>query len=225
VVELNLFHYHQRDTFLNKAHPIAKLIALFLLSSLLLQGSLLRVLILLILLVVVALVITLPLKHYLRELRFFMLMALMLGGVRLLVTHQAIDALTAMAKFGTIVLLGLLFSDSTAPDDLARSIPRWGALVQMTLTTIPLVNDSAFQISQARKARGESPWSNPLKRIASYVTTLLDLLLEKSERLEEALKARCYDPKLPHPPLKFTYRDSLLLGGIVILSVLLYLFT
>lgn len=63
MVELNLFHYHQRDTFLNKAHPIAKLIALFLLSSLLLQGSLLRVLILLILLVVVALVITLPLKH------------------------------------------------------------------------------------------------------------------------------------------------------------------
>ena len=57
------------------------------------------------------------------------------------------------------------------------------------------------------------------------MTTLLDLLLEKSERLEEALKARCYDPKLPHPPLKFTYRDSLLVGGSGILSVLLYLFT
>lgn len=225
MVELNLFHYHQRETFLNKAHPLAKLVALFLLSTLLLQGSLLRVSILLILLVVVAFAITLPLKHYLRELRFFMLMALMMGGVRLLVTHQLVDSLTAMAKFGTIVLLGLLFSDSTAPDDLARSLPRWGALVQMTLTTIPLVSDSAFQISQARRARGESPWSNPLKRIGSYVTSLLDLLLEKSEKLEEALKARCYDPKFPPTSLKFTYRDSLLLGQIVILSVLLYLFT
>ena len=57
MVELNLFHYHQRDTFLNKAHPIAKLIALPPLLSPF-TGSLLRVLIVLVLLVVVALVIT-----------------------------------------------------------------------------------------------------------------------------------------------------------------------
>jgi energy-coupling factor transporter transmembrane protein EcfT len=225
MVELNLFRYHHRESFLNKAHPVAKLIALFLLSSLLLKGSPLRIAILLVLLVVSAFVLTLPLKHYLRELRFFMVMALMIGGVRLLVTHQIIDALTAMARFITIVLLGILFSDSTAPDDLARAFPRWGAPLQMTLAIIPLVSDSAFQISQARKARGESPWSNPFKRIASYVTSLLDLLLEKSGELEEALKARCYDPKMTYPSLKVTYRDYFLVVGILMLTLLLFLFT
>lgn len=225
MVELNLFRYHHRESFLNKAHPLAKLIALFLLSSLLLKGSLLRVVILLTLLVVSAFVLTLPLKDYLRELKFFLVMALMIGGVRLWVSHQVGDALTAVAKFLAIVLLGILFSDSTAPDDLARAFPRWGAPLQMTLALIPLVSDSAFQISQARKARGESSWSNPFKRIASYVTSLLDLLLEKSGELEEALKARGYDPKLTYPPLKMTYRDYLLVAGILILTLLLFLFT
>ena len=95
----------------------------------------------------------------------------------------------------------------------------------MTLAIIPLVSDSAFQISQARKARGESPWSNPFKRIASYVTSLLDLLLEKSGELEEALKARCYDPKMTYPSLKVTYRDYFLVVGILMLTLLLFLFT
>jgi energy-coupling factor transporter transmembrane protein EcfT len=152
-------------------------------------------------------------------------MALMIGGVRLLVSRQVGDALTAVIKFLAIVLLGILFSDSTAPDDLARAFPKWGAPLQMTLALIPLVSDSAYQISQARKARGESPWSNPFKRIASYVTSLLDLLLEKSGELEVALKARWYDPKLTYPPLKATYRDYLLVGGILILTLLLFLFT
>ncbi len=224
MVELNLFRYHHRESFLNKAHPLAKLIALFLLSSLLLKGSLLRVATLLALLVVSAFALTLPLKHYLRELKFFMVMALMIGGVRLLVSYQWGDALTAVTKFLAIVLLGILFSDSTAPDDLARAFPRWGAPMQMTLALIPLVSDSAFQISQARKARGESPWSNPFRRIASYVTSLLDLLLEKSGELEEALKARGYNPKLTYPPLKVTYRDYLLVAGTLILTLLLFLF-
>ncbi len=225
MVELNLFRYHHRKSFLNKAHPLAKLIALFLLSTLLLKGSLLRVSILLILLVVSAFVLTLPLKHYLWELKFFVVMALMIGGVRLLVSDQVGDALTAVIKFLAIVILGILFSDSTAPDDLARAFPKWGAPLQMTLALIPLVSDSAYQISQARKARGESPWSNPFKRIASYVTSLLDLLLEKSGELEAALKARCYDPKLTYPPLKVTYRDYLLVAGVFTLTLLLFLFT
>ncbi|MFA5468345.1 MAG: hypothetical protein WC224_04720 [Sphaerochaetaceae bacterium] len=225
MVELNLFHYHDRHSFLNKTHPLAKILTLLLFSTLLIKATVLRTLLFFLFLILVAIATSFPLHHYFRELRFFIVMALIIGLARYLGSSQGSDFFISALNFASIVLMGLLFSDSTAPDELSGAFPWWGSSLSLTLATIPLVLDTANQLTLARKARGEGVWSNPFKRIASYTTALLDLLLEKSANLEEALIARFYDQRQRPPFLKFSYRDLILVLFSLIATGLFMLFT
>ena len=237
MVEINLFHFRDRNTFLNLTHPLTKIFVLLLSSSLLAQAHLLRVLLMVSLFSLVALSLQIPFSRYRRELRFFFIMGSIMALTHYLNTRQLQAPLVAVLRFSSIVLMGIIFADTTAPDDLSRAIGtvlspipkisgyRIGATLELTLSTIPLILDIAHQVSEARKARNESPWRRPVRRIVSYTSAVFTLLLERAEDIEAALTARNFNPDAKRDTVGWNYRDGILSVLAIGFTTLLFLFT
>lgn len=235
MVELNLFHFRDRKTFLNRTHPLAKTVALLIFSTLMARSDLGRIVAILVVFCLVAVSIRIPLGSYRRELRFFMVMATIIGVARAIGAESWQDPATAVLRFAAIVLMGLLFADTTAPDDISRAIGsllaplpgihgyRIGATLELTLSTIPLLFDVAFQVSQARQARCESSWHHPVRRIVSYGTAVFTLLLERAEDLEAALRSRNFNADAKRDTMPLGYRDSILVAASAGIAVVLVL--
>lgn len=237
MAEVRLFHFRDRDTLLNRLHPLTKVAGMLALSSALAQASLPRSTFLLLFLAACAFAIRLPIGDYHRELRFFIIMGTVMAVARAMHAQHWADPASAVVRFAAIVLMGLLFADTTAPDDLARAIGgaleplfhqrgyRIGATLELTLSTVPMLFDVAFQVSQARRARGESAWHHPVRRIVSYGTTVFDLLLQRAEELEAALRARCFTPDAPRDLVAFRPVDLAAFGLTIAMTALLMILT
>lgn len=237
MVEVNLFHYHDRNTFLHRTNPITKIIVMLILSTALVGATWLQTSAMLISLGIVSTAIRLPIGRYRRELRFFLIMAIIIALARWSSASQGDQIAQAVIRFATIVLMGLLFADTSAPDDIARSVGsllehipgvhgyRIGATLELTVSTIPLLFDASLQVSQARRARGDTYWHNPVGRIVSFGSTVFSLLLERAEDLEAALSARLYDPDAKRGSLGYRTVDAMAIGISLVVIGLLFLVT
>jgi len=164
-------------------------------------------------------------------------MGSIIGLAHYLSSRQLQAPLVATLRFASIVLMGIIFADTTAPDDLSRAIGtflspipqlngyRIGATLELTLSTIPLIFDVVHLVSEARKARNESVWRHPVRRIVSYSSTVFTLLLERAEEMEAALTARNFNPNAKRDTFTFSYRDSLLMVFVICFTVLGFLLT
>lgn len=222
MAEVTLFHFRDRDTMLNRSHPLTKIICMLAFSTTLASPHLPRSTAMLVILVIIAAVIRLPFTRYGKELQFFLIMGSIMGMARALGATSWTEPVTVILRFASIVIMGLVFADTTAPDDLSRSIGhmlepilhargyRIGVTLELTLATVPLLLDVASEVSDARKARGESVWRHPIGRIVSYGSTVFTLLLQRAEELEAALRARSFNPDAPRDGLGFSTDDVML---------------
>ncbi|MGI6439209.1 MAG: energy-coupling factor transporter transmembrane component T family protein [Sphaerochaetaceae bacterium] len=232
MAEVVLFHYTQRSTFLHKAHPLTKMAALFLFSTGLTLFRLQSSLLIFLFLMIISYKISLPLTRYFKEIRFFFFIGLVMALVRFINTHLISEFFVVLLRFFSIVLLGLLFTDSTSSDDAARAIgsflsplfprkgPRIASTIELTLHTIPLILDTAAQVREARVARLEPRWRAPLKRMINLGRSLLEELLQKAQHLELALVARHYDPSALRSSLRFSTIDitTLFISCVILIS-------
>ncbi len=222
MAELNLFHYTERNTFLHRTNPIAKIVSLLLFSISLARSSFVAASVLFLLNVAIAWAVALPFRRYRREIRFFIVMGTIILLARSLQAQSWIEPVTALIRFATIVLMGMIFADTSAPDDIARSIGstlsyvpgvrgyRVGATIELTIATIPLLFDVASEVSLARRARGERPARHVLRSIVSYTSAVFELLLDRAQQVESALRARQFDPDRDRGSLGYSWRDLLL---------------
>ncbi|WP_422478116.1 energy-coupling factor transporter transmembrane component T family protein [Pleomorphochaeta sp. DL1XJH-081] len=237
MVEVNLFHYHDRNTFLHRANPISKIIAMLMISTALIRTTLLQTSVLSLFFIIIATAIRLPIGRYRRELRFFILMATIIALARWSSAEQWDQIALSVIRFATIVSMGMLFADTSSPDDIARSVGslleripgvkgyRIGATLELTVSTIPLLFDASLQVSQARRARGEAYWRNPIPKIVSLGSTVFALLLERAEYLEAALTARLYNPDADRGSFGYRTVDVVILGVTFALLGFLFLVT
>lgn len=235
MVEVRLFHYTDRGTYLHRAHPITKLFALFIFSLIISGTSLPGVLSLLILFSLVSWTIRFPISRYTRELRFFLFMALIIGTARAVGGSKIETVVLVMLRFVIIVQMGMLFTDTSAPDDIARaigsmlsrlpSVPgyRIGATIELTLASIPMLFDVALEVSQARKARGENRRKHPLRRIVSYGTSVFELMLDRAQQMEAALTARGYREDAVRSHLSWSLVDLNVSLGIMLVASIIVL--
>ena len=229
MAEALIFHYREQKAFLNRCNPLTKLISILVLLIPLAKASLMVTLTLLIPLILLAITQRLPLTRYGKELRFFFVMTLLIGITEYFATRMLVPSLTACLRFITIILSGMLLSDSTPPDDLARSIGSvldklpgidgWAVAssIELTLSMIPLIFDVTEEVTTARKARMEKN-RHPIKNITSIVASIFSLLLDRAEELTWALEARAFDPSRKRKTLPYTKADLYLIV-VVILGV------
>ena len=229
MAEALIFHYREQTAFLNRCNPLIKLLSILAILIPLARASFVGTVALLIPLILVAISQRLPLHRYDKELRFFFVMTALIGLTEYLATRLLLSSLTACLRFLTIILSGMLLADSTAPDDLARSlgsvldrlpfVDGWAiaSSIELTLSMIPLIFDVTEQVTTARKARMEKN-RHPIRNITSVAASIFSLLLDRSEELTWALEARSFDPRRKRRTLPYSKND-LYLGTVVILIV------
>ena len=237
MVEVTLFHYRDRNTFLNRANPLTKIACTLVLSTIMIQAGFLAILVQTVFLLIVAAAIQLPVRQYRRELRFFVGMGSIIAVSQYLSQKDPLVALVATIRFFDIVLLGAIFADTTAPDDLARSLgdllaripkvrgQRIAATIELTLNTIPMLFDVSNQVRDARICRLEPLWRHPIHRIVSYGSAVSTLLLEKAEDLAAALESRAYDVDAKRDTLPLKSYDAVVLGVVLVMNLPLLLFS
>ncbi|MFO7850450.1 MAG: energy-coupling factor transporter transmembrane component T [Spirochaetia bacterium] len=231
MAELNIFHYRPGIGPVHKTDGRVKLLLLILtVITVLSTGSTGLAAITLILTAVAAAVPLNPAK-FSRELIFFGIL-----GIIIWISRPTIEAGAVAAwRFILIVFTGMIFTASTAPEEihgvlftLLAPIPRvpHGLIaehVSLTILFIPLLFDTAKEIGEARKARliGES--RNLVRRLSSFATPLLEALFVRIEEVALALEARGFDEEVVRCELHLRPSDVITAAAGVVLSVLLIL--
>ncbi len=236
MAEAVAFHFRDRDTFLNHANPMAKLIALLALSIILVNAPLPTTLLITVFLVFLGIVVRIPILPYLRESLFFLFMAAFIGVTEYIASHSWAPTIAASLRFLDIVFAGMLLADTTAPDDLSRSLgafldvipfvngPAVASTIELTLSVIPTIYDISMDLRIARTSRGLRMSRSPVRALVSYTNSMFNALLDRMDELSVALDARMFDPSVRRATLPFSYRDGIILGVtavIVAVSLLL----
>jgi len=234
MAETLIFHYRQKNTFLHRCNPITKVFSVIILCLVLIRVSFLGVVSLSLLLFLGAMLQKLPLRQYKRELRFFIFMLCLIFITEYLAKASLQEAFSAFFRFFSIILLGLLISDSTEPDELARSLSNIldkipfvdGAVVassiELTLSLLPMIFDASLQVHTARQSRLEKK-RNTFVVITSLSSSIFDLLLDKAQNLSDALEARLFDPSRKRKRLHYGAVDVYLLLVVLLLSILAFM--
>lgn len=220
-----IFHYRRDD----KIHPLVKLLLLIAFCATLSQASLAYTSMAALLCLLVMLVTKIPLKDYLKDLTFF----LILGGLLFLSTwlssHDLKAASLPTLRFLDLILLSMLFADSTDPQKLSDNlgpvldkIPfvhgyRVAASVRLTLALVPLVFDVSHGTMDAMRSRGGFH-RHPVKSLATYTISMANNLLDETQVMADALDARLFDPDKATRMDPFHARDliTLLIGAILV---------
>ncbi|HZJ87664.1 MAG TPA: energy-coupling factor transporter transmembrane component T [Sphaerochaeta sp.] len=205
MAEALIFHYRHQMRFLNRANPLIKLLAIISLCIALFALPLAGALTISLAFVAVAAFHRLPIIRYRRELRYFAALTLLIIATDFFVTRSTAVAVLSALRFITVILAGLLLTDCTATDDLARSlgsalhrlpwIDGWAiaSTIELTLSLLPILFDAAKEVSDARKAR-LAPRKWPLKELTSLGSQIFSLTLDKVEDLSLALQGRQFSP-------------------------------
>lgn len=234
MAEALIFHYREQSRFLNRCNPVSKFVSVIAICFPLMGSDLPVSVLLLLPLLLLAIVQRLPLSSYGRELRFFFVMTILIGAGTYLSTTDLPQAVASCLRFLAVVVAGMLLADSTAPDDLARSlgslldhlpfVSGWtvASRIELTLALVPIIFDVTEQVGDARKARlGRT--RNPIRTIGAFAGGIFTLLLDRAEDLSAALDARAFDPARHRQTLGYGKPDILLALATVLLVTAAYM--
>ncbi|MDD4301285.1 MAG: energy-coupling factor transporter transmembrane component T [Sphaerochaeta sp.] len=229
MAEALIFHYRKQERFLNHCNPMTKFLSVIVLCLALIYISLWGILIIFSALLIAGISQRLPLRQYQRELRFFLVLLALITIMEYVSSNDWLRTASAFFRFSTIILSGILIADSTAPDDLARSLGslldkvpfingwRIASSIELTLSLLPMIFDASLEANTARKARLEIR-RNPYRTIIGLSTSIFLLLLDKAEDLSLALEARNYDPDMPRTRLRYGRTDILLCILVILIT-------
>ena len=228
-----IFHYRDGDNLLVRLNPFSKLIAMVSYTVIVSSADEAAVFILSLIPLAVAFMIKLPWKEYIKESLFFIALAAMMALFRFAAQHDALEALAPAAAFLSTVLVSMILTDTTMPDELSRSLGSamshvigkyahaLSTVIEITLSMIPLIIDSALSMAEARRARGESFISHPLRSLCQLSVSILSDLLDKAEVYIDALYSRGYDASASRGAMPYGACDYALIAmSIASLSIM-----
>ncbi len=230
MAEALIFHYRDNDNFLTRLNPNTKLAALITYSLLIMNTRGNAAFFLAFLPVIMALLIKLPLREYAKESLFFIIISILMIITAVLSGQSMIEALKSSISFLAMILASFLLTDTTMPDEMARSLGSalshiMGSLayvlstvMEVTLSMIPLIIDSAIGMYEARKARGASFASHPLRFLTELSLCILSDLIDKAEIYVDALYSRAYDAGQRRYCAPYTPQDWIIIA-ICILTI------
>jgi energy-coupling factor transporter transmembrane protein EcfT len=182
----------------------------------------------------------LSLRGIFAELRYFLLLLVLVFAARafttpgsplpdlawLPVSREGIwaGAVTVWRLF-LVVFLGLLLVATTRASSIKAAVvcflrpfprlpaQRIGTMLGLVLRFIPLVFLQAGATLDAQRARGVESRRNPFFRLTCFVIPFLRRLFLSADRFTEAMEARCYTETRTDPLLLARARDWWILGG------------
>ncbi len=241
---LTSFGFRSGTSLLHRLDVRFKLLFLILISSISLNGDFLRLGILTCLLTVLMVNSRLPLKSGLRELRFFLILLLLIMGARMVttpgdpiieikffsITRQGIfSGVLICWRLTIIVLLGFAFVFSTRSFEIKAAvewllkpfafIPGKQIATMLGLTTrfVPVILNQANETAEAQRARCVENRKNPVYRLIRLGIPLIRRTFERADRLAVAMEARCYTENRTDPELCATRIDWMALVVMILI--------
>ena len=231
-----IFHCRQADSFLTRTNPLAKLIALISFSVLISMTDGWFSLILSFIPVIIVIAIRIPLKEYIKESIFFIVIAVVMFISEFFVFFYGLSALSASASFLSIVVASMILMDTTMPDDLSRSLGSalshvaghyaysLAAVIEITMAMIPVITDSVLSLHEARLARGERFIVHPFRSLCPLAQCILSDLLDKAEIYIDALYSRGYDAAMRRECASYRLSDWVIIAACPVFVLTVFVF-
>lgn len=230
--DVMIFTTRMRDSFLCKINPLTKLFFLIILSISISFASNTGVFLFSFAILFLAIVNKLPFKDLYKGTTFFFILAILIFITEL--SFGYFNALAQALKFLTIVLASLIFTDTTTPNDTARSLSSFlypvlkekantfGFIIELTLSMIPKILETSKKILDARKCRGERMLKHPIKMLTGFSITLFTNLFDQISSYADGLESRVYTNEVKRKAKPYSYHDliallvlSLVVGGTI----------
>ena len=222
-----MFHYRNSDNFMTRMNPMAKFLALISYSLAVTSAEGIYIYALFMLPFIVAAIIRLPFKDYAKESIFFIFLSLFIFFTSIISQKSLFLASSDALSLLSLVFSAIIFSDTTLPDEISRSLGSLlfhvigkyayyiSSALEMTLSMIPVIADSISQILEARKARLASFVRHPLRNLVSFTIQAVSDLFDKVEIYTDALYSRGYDAGKRRSAMRYRASDIF----VIVLSI------
>ena len=246
MAELTSFSYVAGQSLLHRLDARFKIIFVILLSLVGLNLYLHGLGLLTMLLLGVVLHARLPLVAGFKELRYFLILLLLVFASRMLLTDEPpviyftyfsisvqgiYNGIVVCWRLVLIVILGFAFISTTPPSAIKAAV-QWflkavplvpekkvAVMMGLILRFVPVILDQARETAEAQRARGVENKKNPIYRLTKFGFPLLRRTFERADDLVVAMEARCFTENRTDPELVAVKRDWLALVLVGCLSV------
>jgi energy-coupling factor transporter transmembrane protein EcfT len=246
MAELTAFSFQPGISLLHRLDVRFKLLFLILISLLSLGGSFLRLGVFTGLMTVLLINSRLPLKSALKELRFFLILIVLIVTARMVaipgtpiieiksfsMTWQGfLSGVLICWRLAIIVWMGLAFVFTTRSSEIKAAVqwvlkpiafvPQKRIATMMSLITrlVPVILNQAGETAEAQRARCVENRKNPLYRLSKLGTPLIRRTFERADKLVVAMEARCYAENRTDPRLSATRIDWIALVIMILMCV------
>ena len=250
MAELTSFSYSAGDSLLHRMDARFKFACIILLSIVVLNADLRELGLLTIILLGVILRARLPLASGLREMRYFLMLLLLIFAARVLSTggtpfidlkyltlsRQGIySGVLVCWRLALIVILGFAFISATPPSAIKAAV-QWflkpvplvpekkvAVMMGLILRFVPVILNQAAETSAALKARAVENRKNPVYRLTKFGFPMMRRTFERADDLVVALEARAFTENRTDPELTAGRRDWIALTVVCSLCISLTL--
>jgi energy-coupling factor transporter transmembrane protein EcfT len=248
MAELTLFSYRSGHSRLHRIDVRFKILGILFISMVSLNVRVLSLTILSCLLIILIIDCRLQLKSFLREIRYFLILMLIILIAHALsskgtmvfqlyflsISMQGLyeGALICWRLF-LVVLVGLLFVSTTRPSEIKAAVEwflnpipfvsgkRLATMLSLVMRFIPVILDQARETAAAQKARCVENRKNPVYRLIRLGIPLIRRTFERADRLAVAMEARCYTENRADPELCATRMDWIALVVMILICGLI----
>jgi energy-coupling factor transporter transmembrane protein EcfT len=234
VAELTSFSYTAGDSLLHRLDARFKIAFVIFISLVGLNANLWGLGLLTLLLVGIILRTRLPLFPGLKEIRYFLILLLLIFVARVLATdgipltdfddvtvsRQGIhNGILVCWRLALIVMLGLAFISTTSPATIKAAV-QWflkpvpfipekkvAVMMGLILRFVPIIFNQAGATRAALNARAVENRKNPVYRLTKFGFPLMRRIFERADDLVIALEARAFTEYRTDPELAASKRD------------------
>ena len=247
MAELTSFSFQPATSVLHKLDVRFKILFLILISFSSLGGGFFGLGLLSALLAVLIVHCRPPLKSGFKELRFFLILLLLILTARMLTTPGAVliqikaivitrqgmlSGLLVCWRLFIIAMSGFLFIFST-PSGQIKAAVEWflkpfgfipakqiATMMGLIVRFIPVILNQAKETAEAQRARCVENRKNPVYRLIRLGIPLIRRTFERADKLAVAMEARCYSENRTDPELSATRTDWITLGVMILICSL-----
>ena len=234
MAELTSFGYRAGDSLLHRIDARFKIISLILLSLVSLNVNFRGLGLLTVALLGVIFNARLPLASGFKELRYFLILLLLIFVTRVLATDAAplinlkyftismqgiTNGVLVCWRLALIVILGFAFISATPPSAIKAAV-QWllkpvpfipekkvAVMMGLILRFVPVILDQARETAEAQKARAVENRKNPVYRLTKFGFPLIRRTFERADDLVLAMEARAFTEHRTDPELTADKRD------------------
>ncbi|MFC1811635.1 energy-coupling factor transporter transmembrane component T family protein [Thermodesulfobacteriota bacterium] len=249
MTELTAFSYRPGTTLLHRMDVRFKILFLVLISLSSLKATSAALLVLTLVLSAVMLDARFPVRQAIKEIRYFIVLLLMVFVARGLTTPGSsliqlkFLSFTREGIYGgamvcwrltVVVMIGLLFVLSTRTSEIKAAV-EWflipfpflkgkqvATMMSLVIRFMPMILYQAKETADAQRARGVENRKNPLYRLNKFTMPLIRRVFEKADKLAVAMEARCYTEERTDPGLFSAPRDWIALFAVICLCIIIF---